>query len=794
MSNYQSLGRKSLLTAAIVAVTAAMTSNAIAQEQGLVLEEIIITAQKRESSVQDISATVNVVTGADIEKFQIFEFGAIEEQTAGLTLSSPNARNSTISMRGVGTDPEAGTPPAVDVYWNEINVRPDIIFNQLYDLERMEILRGPQGTLQGRTSPGGAINVLSRRASVDEASGYIQGSVGDDDTINTQAAYGAPLVDGVLGARVALVYDENNSNNVNNITTGLDPDAKAVSTRVSLAWQAMDTLSADLAWQWLDNDINDPKGLWGSDLTGGGRPTLGTSDLKALAKTNDGSKMDYNIVSLRLGWELTDSLELAYVFGYNDSEKKSKTNNDRAFYVTDSPDQLTHQTTDTEITSWANELRLSSQDNEFWDWMTGLYYLDQDSDTTFNAHTTLPGNTPAIGASSFSTNGAIPLDSNEMGIFTFNSFYLTETVTLEAGLRFSRYDRYRKADVFYGSATYGDNGFDPAVIDALIGGSGQFPLTGVTQKHDDDTALTGSLTMRYDWSDETSWYLSYNHGYRPGGSSIVPDPDLALLTPEQRDDILLYDEETSDAVELGFKSRLMDGRATLNGALYYQAFSDYFGFTRGIQILDTPAPGGAPKDITGGIVYNGDATIWGAELEGQVLLTETWSLGSSLSYSKGEWDDGAEAPCNVYAPGEQVGSCAIDGDALGGEPEYSASVNSEFYVPISEMELYLRGLYKYTGERDNTDASAGIGNVMNKFEDHHIVNLYTGIRSADYSWDVTLWVKNVFDSDEVTYQQAADQYDKAATVAANPANINGSYTHPNIQKERSFGVTARYNF
>ena len=194
---------KSFSKTAIASALSLLGTAAVADN--LILEEVVVTAQKSSESVQDISATVNVVSGDSLEKFASFDFRAIEQQTAGLTLSSPNARNSTISMRGVSVDPESGVSAAVDVYWNDAVVRADVAFNQMYDLERIEILRGPQGTLQGATSPGGALNMITRRANVDEAGGFVQGSIADNDGLNGQFAYGTPLIEGVLGVRVAGV-------------------------------------------------------------------------------------------------------------------------------------------------------------------------------------------------------------------------------------------------------------------------------------------------------------------------------------------------------------------------------------------------------------------------------------------------------------------------------------------------------------------------------------------------------------------------------------------------------------
>ena len=368
-------------------------------------------------------------------------------------------------------------------------------------------------------------------------------------------------------------------------------------------------------------------------------------------------------------------------------------------------------------------------------------------------------------------------------MFTFNTFDLTDTVQLEVGLRWTEYDQYRRADVNFTGLTY----VPPALIpqeDLIIEAfNNRFPIEGVPDDKDSskEDAWTGSVATRWDWTDNTNLYASYNRGYRPGGISIVPSPTIEFL-PNGVDD-LLYDEETSDAFEVGFKSRLWDDRATLNGALYYQTFDGYLGFVRGIQVLNNE---GQPEDLPGGLVYNGDANIWGVELDGQVLLGETWSAGGSLSYSKGEWD-GASAPCNEREPGESLGACDIDGEALGGEPEWSISLNSEYYVPVGDdTEAYVRGLFKFTDDRLNTDASAGLYGVSEDFGSYQVLDLFVGWRSSSYTWDVSLWAKNVLDEDAVIYQQGPDQYDLQVS--------GGSYSQTNSIPERTIGMTARYSF
>jgi outer membrane receptor protein involved in Fe transport len=133
-----------------------------------------------------------------------------------------------------------------------------------------------------------------------------------------------------------------------------------------------------------------------------------------------------------------------------------------------------------------------------------------------------------------------------------------------------------------------------------------------------------------------------------------------------------------------------------------------------------------------------------------------------------------------------LGYCDVDGESLGSEPNWSVSLNSEYSVPFENTAWYLRGLYKFTGERDNSSGAAGIGAVVDTFDSYQVFNLYTGLRSQDASWDVSLWVKNLFDEEVVLIQNGPDQFDVAAS--------GGSYTQINVLALRSLGMTGRYSF
>jgi iron complex outermembrane receptor protein len=385
----------------------------------------------------------------------------------------------------------------------------------------------------------------------------------------------------------------------------------------------------------------------------------------------------------------------------------------------------------------------------------------------------------------------VPVDSEQWSLFTFNTFYVTDTINLEFGLRYTDYDKSRAASVTLGGYPYlpAIPGLPPEVSDAILGQltatveeRAGFPLEGIPEEFQDieDDSWTGSATVRWDWTDDISLYANYSRGYRTKGNSIVPGENVGLLPNPA--DYLLHDEEESDAFEVGMKGRFWDGRAALNAALFYQTYDGYLGFVRGVEVLDDF---GNPQVLPGGIIYNGDANVTGVEFDGQVLLAETWSMGYGGSWVNAEWD-GATEPCNDREPGEVVGNCDIDGENVGGEPEWSGFLNSEYYFPLENTEIYVRGLYKYTGERDNISASAGLGDVTDEFNSYSLVDLFLGWRSSEMKWDVNVFAKNLLDEDETILQNGPDQYDQQLS--------GGSYTETNVLQERTIGMMARYNF
>ena len=472
-----------------------------AYAQGVVLEEIIVTAQKRSQNIRDVAATVNVVTGSQLSDYSIVDFKDIERITSGISLTQANPRNATISIRGVSFDPESGTSAAVDVYQNDVVQRSDSVFGAIYDVDRIEVLRGPQGSVQGSTSPAGAIVIHTTKPNLSEYDGYVQANYGDgNNAFNLQGAVSIPLIEDKLGVRIAAYDDSNNLTNVVNIGTGNVQESEITSVRASLRWLINDDVELNLSHQDTDSRIMGTPPVVGSrsgasafggvfgvpcgiiqgfGLGGPGCTTLTEDDNSALAANDTFTEKDIQMTTLNLNWQIGENHQLTYLYGKTESGKLSRTENDissnfelgQAFVrfglgVQSDTDYLTHQSTNTTVDADIHEIRLSSVDNPVWNYMFGAYSRNQDTSTRFQAWNTsasyIPlgavANSPRspivftgghIEGINFATGGTIPFNSETTAFFTSHSFQLNEKTTLDAALRYQEIERFNTTDILF---------------------------------------------------------------------------------------------------------------------------------------------------------------------------------------------------------------------------------------------------------------------------------------------------------------------------------------------------------
>jgi outer membrane receptor protein involved in Fe transport len=736
------------LALAVAASTALMSSPGFAQ---LMLEEVVVTAQKRSESIQDIAASVTAVGGESMQEYNVFDFAAVEQMTAGLTLNDSSSRNQTMSLRGMTHDSEGTANPIVDSYWNALPVRADVAFNQMFDIERIEILRGPQGTLQGQTSPGGAILINTRRADTEQMNGQVQATVADNERFATQAGINIPLIENELAVRIAGNYDESELNGVKNIYTGSTQEGENSAGRLSVKWDATDTFSADLIYEYSRQELNDFKDMFGSDALGNGNPDLGKYDRKGLLEADNTYEKTNKLTVLEMNWDMTDTLQFTSISGYQDNHSEDFRDLDRSNAV---PGALKIQTVEVDVETISQEIRISTVEPAFgfWDYIVGGFYKDQDLNTDLYRQAST-GSPIAIHAP------AIPSDREEFGIFNHNTFELSPVSRLQLGLRWSKIRTLNRFD------------FDAFVIDS------GFVLAEISAIPDDlarqsEEVVTGSLKYLHDLNDDVMVYASYDTSYRPGGMTIDPQ----LTDPDD----LLYGEETSWSFEAGVKSSLWDQRMQLNASVYYQEFDDYISRALGV-LVDSTGDGNGDTRATG-LMFNGDAIITGVDMELTALLSENWTASGGVTYVDAKFD-GAEVPCDV-APGEYtqtVMTCTSDG-RVGDQPNWSATAQSEYVIPMGDLETFVRGLYKFTGNRVNTNVKNSGGSGVTG--SYGLFNLFVGVRDVAGVWEASLWASNLFD--------------KEAELTKTAGEVEGGeftgYRQADIVSPRAIGLTARYNF
>ena len=259
---------KRLLSVLTIIAFTAIPTTTFAQENALVLEEVVVTATKKEENVQDIAQTVNAVTGSTLDDYQIRDLSELAQIVSGVEFTQIDPRRAKIMIRGQTLDPDGGNDQPIQGYLDEVPLRTGEIFLQMYDTERVEILKGAQGTLQGVVSSAGALHIYSRSAEVGsgERNGYVKTTWADNMTSIVEAASDFHLSD-TLSMRIAAVTNSHDGTEVTNIRTGVNENHQYDSGRISVSWEPSDNLSVKYKYQNMEVDSVYPQPVAGSNGT-----------------------------------------------------------------------------------------------------------------------------------------------------------------------------------------------------------------------------------------------------------------------------------------------------------------------------------------------------------------------------------------------------------------------------------------------------------------------------------------------------------------------------------------------
>ncbi len=710
--------QRTLLALAVACAIQLPPSMALAQgdaTSGRILEEVIITAQKREQSILDVGISVAVANVEEIRQRRIVD-------VTDISLFTPNATVKEfvpglmpiITIRGVGlNDFNAANNPATGVYIDEVSLSSlALLSSDFYDLERMEVLKGPQGTLYGRNSTAGALNITTIKPSFDGTTGRVQAGVGDYELAELEGAVNVPINDR-FAIRLAGKGINQGEGFYKNSADGNDiGEREVLMGRAQVLWAASD--ATDVLFK---AEGQRARSELGSPEFFGALPTAETSDCPGKPQCsnflgysdNDGDpfsgdwsvdpdyKFNQQIYMLRVDSDLGFA-QLTSVTGYIDFDRSYASDVDASpfrildFYNTD------------DVQQFSQELRLSG-DSDLLIWQTGVFYANDQIKTTYDGDLQDLLNT--------TTESKADLEATSMAVFANGEWSLTDTLSLITGLRYTKEEKSNDG--------YTDDLVTEPPASGLTGlpvGSGPVTLASVDEDIDDDS-VDWKLGLNWKATDDALAYITVSQGTKSGGffTGVATTPEQ--LQPYKKEQLLAY--------ELGVKGQSADYGLSYEAAVFYYDYND-------IQSYISDNSGAVPiqrlSNIDGGNITGADLLVtWlPASLDG---LKVTVGAG----YLDTELDSFAAASGLVPKGNEQP-------DA----PEWSGSVDVRYRFDLSgnySAELGVDAQYQDEVFRD------AFNDPLLQSDSYWLINARASVYLDDV-WEFSLWGKNLDDEEYVT--------------------------------------------
>jgi len=798
-----------------VATAFAVGSTLISQAQAQVLEEVMVTAQKREQSANDIGISVTAFSGEQMDALGIENAGDVMNFTPGATVTSAGQGIPIYTIRGIGFDDyNSNSSSTVGINIDEVAI-PYPIMTRLpqYDLERIEVLKGPQGTLYGQNTTGGTVNFITQKPEFANTAS-IRADYNSDEKVGLRGH-----ANGVLGetfAGRASFFFENGGAWQENAAVGREGeengDQDKYALRLQGLWEPTDNLSvlvkADYHKDESDNivpqfdrfyfinpdaDLGDPgitdfvveqatlAGLPDSGDPNAASWNAGGHDFGGQHRNGDFTRdNDGLLLNLRVDWDL-EYMALTSLTSYNNYTRTEANAWDGvAIRNWDSFN-------DTDIEVWSQELRLTSNLDGPFSWIAGLYFAHDEVDeiSTGSGLISTPQvyMTPDTLGEDINGDGVVDIydvqaiglnfdlfstqyqqDSDTAAIFAHTEYEITDALTFKLGARYTEDERE-----IIDSCTYDVDGslanfFSVAVFEGTV----EYQQGDCVTLNPDtfesvpynetikSENLTGQLGLDWRVTDDVLAYGLVSTGYKSGGFGAPAAASWPSLAS--------YDEEEVLAYELGVKSTLADGAVQLNAAIYHYDYDD----KQVSSFIIDPVFGSLTK-----IINAPESTVQGAELEVNWYATDSTMVRLTSSYLDAEYDD-----FTTYLFGQSLAEnpdpVDISGTQIQNTPEWQHNLMVHHEIDINEnYYAFVGGDWSYSDEFNSLVGNNPVFTV----DSYSVLNLRGGFASSDNSWQTTLWVNNVTDEDYYT-----------AVSPSNDANVKI------MGRERTFGVTFQYNW
>lgn len=759
-----------LITATTIALASISPATLMAAENQATLEEIIVTAQRREQSLQEVPISITAFSSDTIEQNNFK--GAVDYLQATPNVSftevgGQGPKGVNISIRGISDLQNAervSATSAFGVYVDEFSVGTAARGTPnppLYDIERIEILRGPQGTYFGRNSTGGAINVTTKKPT-DDFYARLDLGAGSYDTYDIGGVLNVPVTD-TFFVRAALQVETSGGQieNVSPLSDGGDSGYDNNNLRISAHWDISDQWTADLSVNTIkeDSDMENRvavgiAGRFGSDITD---PlyTCGlsiTTDDKACRDTTGFTDLQDEIYNLRLKYT-GENLAFTSITGrsasdmnqLNDLESSGRPWVDRANgYSADSVSQ---------------EFRIQNVDSDNMEWTLGV--LAYDDELVANNRIIIRDFLGPWMANDYANENTITLNRDGWAAFADVSWNITDDITLTIGGRYSDDEESQVwSNVFAGCGRrMALDPTDPSttpladgcelrpdqlvsslpVIDGFISGGRTAQTVGLNAANN-GTDFSPRVALNWNVNDDWTVYGVVSQGYKSAGARANPDSGGTNSS--------FYDKEKLTNIELGFKAEINEGRTRLNAAIFSMTWDDFQAtlretFCREADGSLRPQLGDencefVPLDR----IQNAEqASANGLEVSLDTLIGDNWRLGVNYGYLNAEYDDFQNAILNGQVTD-------LSGFALPNAPENTASVTSNYNFTVGEANGYFRLEANYRDTVFNQDSIVDPSRALAPFtpDAYWLLHLRTGLE-----WDnqrVSFNIDNLLDEDD----------------------------------------------
>jgi len=690
-----------------MALPAAAVAQAV-QADDEPLEMIVVTATRREQNIQDVPASVSALGGGTLEQLGLTDVQGIARRTPGLQYGNfTDLKLATTVIRGINPYDagSAGKDPTVAYYLDDVYLGIGVgAAIDYFDLERVEVLRGPQGTLFGRNAIGGVINITTRRPT-NEFEGSAQLEAGDYGHYLARAAVNVPLSADVFALRFAASYLQNDGFTRNAFLNTDTNDTKRTNVRFSALYTPTDRVRFLFTADYRDVEQHskqyetlevDENSLFYLRATGAfpGLPAVplntDPNDRVVYSDVVSDETLDGYGLSLRADFDL-GGLDLISVTGYREHDYYNVGDTDMSplSFLTDGDPEETWR--------FSQELRLVDKSEGRFTWQGGVHYYKQDSDnqsfvTVGDDLSVLVVGDTSLGGLETGSTGKVVAES--VGVFASGTFDLSDRLSATVGARSTRDTK----EIDFSQ-------FDP--ID-LLGG------TYDVQGEDDWTAFTPSVSLQAELAENVMSYVLVSQGYKSGGYNDA----LGSATS------VSFDQEKLWNYEVGLKSLLLDGRLRLNASVFRMVWDDIQ-----IQEDDPSTPVFDPRTSNAG-----KATSTGLEAELVAALGDQWDLSLNGTIIDAKFDEGTLPT----APGEPLTPLRH----MTRVPDYTVTLRVDHERPLGSKLLFLASAEFYTqGEMylNLDNQPAGI------VDPYSLVNAQVGLGAADDRWRVVLWGRNLTD-------------------------------------------------